>query len=219
MARFGLTPETLARLLYPQTIIFMGALAFALVLISFVVRAKACYSYDLAATLRLQRFETPCFTGAARAATYLGNALTVIVLGVLVLAGCTLVGRPEIGMPPVFSLLALPLNAILKRTLDRARPGEKEAKIHGGPRWGFSYPSGHSMASSAFYWTVAVLVYLLVPVPIVAQISVVLCALVPIACGISRIYLGAHWLSDVIAGWTGGAICALAATALYAPLA
>ena len=207
-----------AALLYPETMIFMGCLAVALILVSVVVRSKATYSYDLAATLKLQRFDTPHFTRIARISTFLGNATTVIALAVIIFVASLLQNRAEAGMPVVFSLFALPLNAILKNIFDRERPGEKEAKVHGGPRWGFSYPSGHSMASSAFYWTVAVLVVLLVPIEGLRHVLVALLALIPFATGLSRIYLGAHWLSDVVAGWTGGAIVALASTALYAPL-
>ncbi|RYG74999.1 phosphatase PAP2 family protein [bacterium] len=218
MKRFGLTPETLARLLYPETMIFMGCLAVALILISFVVRSRATYSYDLAATLRLQRFETPFFTRGARIATYLGNATTVIALAMMLVVVSIVVDLAPAGMTLVASLFALPLNAILKNIFDRERPGEKEAKIHGGPRWGFSYPSGHSMASAAFYWTLGVLIFLLLPSPLLTPLVVFVVSAIPLATGISRIYLGAHWLSDVVAGWTGGAIVALAASALYAPL-
>lgn len=218
MQRFGITPETLARLLYPQTMVFLGCLAVALILVSVVVRSKATYSYDLAATLKLQRFETQVFTSVARKATFLGNATTVIALTVILFSVSAFTHRVEAGMPLVFSLLSLPLNAILKNIFDRERPGEKEAKVHGGPRWGFSYPSGHSMASAAFYWTLAVLVYLLVPIEGLRHVLVLVLILVPLATGFSRIYLGAHWLSDVVAGWTGGAIVALASSAMYAPL-
>lgn len=218
MERFGVTREQFARVLYPETMIFMGCLAVALVLVSFVVRSKATYSYDLAATLRLQRLETAFFTRVAKIATFLGNATTVIALAVLLFVASAVTNRAEAGFPLIASLFALPLNAILKNIFDRERPGEKEAKIHGGPRWGFSYPSGHSMASAAFYWTLAVLLFLLVPIDGVRHILVLLAAIVPFATGLSRIYLGAHWLSDVVAGWTGGAIVALASSALYAPL-
>ena len=219
MNRFGLSPEAIERLTYPETMVFLGSLAVTLALISAVVRMRATYRYDLAATLYLQRLESPLLTTVARTATFLGNATTVVALAVLLGGVLVWLGRSAAAILVGLSLLSLPLNAVLKNIFDRARPGEKEVRVHGGPRWGFSYPSGHSMASAAFYGTLATMGWLLGPSEGARGAAAGMFVLVPIACGVSRIYLGAHWLSDVVAGWTGGAIVALAAGALYAPLA
>lgn len=199
--------------------VFLGSLVVTLALVSLVVRVRATYRYDLAATLYLQRLETPLLTTVARTATFLGNATTVVALAVAVAGSFLYLGRGAAAILVGLSLLALPLNAVLKNIFDRARPGEKEVRVHGGPRWGFSYPSGHSMASAAFYGTLATMGWLLGPSDLVRVAVAGLFVSVPVVCGVSRIYLGAHWLSDVVAGWTGGAIVALAAGALYAPLA
>ncbi len=229
MRRFGLTPEALARLTYPQTMVFLGSLAATLTLLSLVVRMRATYRYDLAATLCLQRLESPLLTKIARGATFLGNATTVVGIAVLLFVAFAALGRIEAGILVGLSLFALPLNAVLKSLFSRQRPGEagpveedereKGVRVYGGPRWGFSFPSGHSMASSAFYGTVATMGWLLVPGEPLRSVVAGGLVVVPFVCGISRIYLGAHWLSDVVAGWTGGALVALAASALYAPLA
>ena len=111
--------------------------------------------------------------------------------------------------------LALPINAIVKNIVDRHRPGEAEAKIHPGPRWGFSYPSGHSMGAAAFYGFLAFLCWILIPeLPLRIALTSMF-ALLPILVGLSRVYLGAHWASDVVGGWAGGLFVATPLALLY----
>jgi len=145
----------------------------------------------------------------------MGNSLTVILLCAGVVA-ISLVGEqgPLVVLAP-FTLLALPINAFVKNIVDRKRPGEDEAKIHPGPRWGFSYPSGHSMGSAAFYGFLAFVCWFLVPTFPLRVALVSTFALLPVCVGISRIYLGAHWLSDVVAGWAGGLFVAVPLALLY----
>lgn len=215
MTALGLARERLERLLLPETLIFLGLLAFALLMISVVVRVKATYRYDLAATLWLQRLESPLLTKLALAATTLGNASTLVALAAIGLVSGWATRRLEAGIILAASLVALPINAIWKNVVDRQRPGQEEAKLFGGPRWSFSFPSGHAMGTAAFYGTLAALLWVAIPNGSMRVGEASFLFLLPALCGLSRIYLGAHWLSDVVAGWTAGATVALAAVALY----
>lgn len=91
-------------------------------------------------------------------------------------------------------------NLLLKELFRRERP-ELHRLIEEG---GYSFPSGHSMASFLFYGMVAVFLYLFV-VSRLAKLGIVLAAVILIACvGASRIYLGVHYPSDVLAGYAAG---------------
>ncbi len=201
-----LTPESLAVLLV--TTLIVTALAI-------LIRLRVTYRLDLSATKALQTFERPWATRLAKWATWMGNSLTVVLLCVGVVAIALLCRQGEVAVLAPFTLLSLPINAVVKNVVDRKRPGEEEARIHPGPRWGFSYPSGHSMGSAAFYGFLAFLLWTLIPgLPLrVGLVSAF--ALLPVLVGVSRVYLGAHWTSDVVGGWAGGLFVAVPLALLY----
>ena len=64
----------------------------------------------------------------------------------------------------------------------------------------YSYPSGHALASTAVYLTLAILAYEYLQTPVRRWIGLVAMATLAIGIGLTRIYLGVHFPSDVIAG-------------------
>ena len=103
-------------------------------------------------------------------------------------------------------LLALSIAGLVGRAIKistgRARPSVKAEHVWNGPRWSSKYhafPSGHVVASTAFF---AVLVF--------ANRRIGLpCLAIPIGIAFSRIYGGAHYLSDVVCAAVLGILCAL----------
>jgi len=90
---------------------------------------------------------------------------------------------------------------VIKRTVPRARPSVKSELRWGGPRFSTKYhafPSGHVAASAAFFGVI-----------IFARRRVGLaCLPIPILIGFSRMYIGAHYLSDVVCAAVLGIFCA-----------
>lgn len=78
---------------------------------------------------------------------------------------------------------------------------------------GFSYPSGHAAASMALYGLLTLLAVRETRGPLRA-LAATTGALLILAIGATRVYLGAHYPSDVLAGWLAGVLCAAAAWAL-----
>jgi undecaprenyl-diphosphatase len=192
-------------------------LAVFLVAVSILIRLPITLKVDVAVTRYLQMLDTKGLSKAARWLTFLGNGATIIPLGIAALVVAGFAKRGTEGIYLMASLISLPLNVILKNIFDRKRPGEEHVRVYPGPRWGFSYPSGHSMGTAAFYGFLAFLVWLhLGSSPARIPLAVVL-ALIPIGTGLSRIYLGAHWFSDVVAGWTGGLLVLITLAAIYTP--
>jgi membrane-associated phospholipid phosphatase len=143
--------------------------------------------------------------------TFLGNALVIS-------AGTGLIGfwfarrRNWKKLILLFSAVAggALLNLVLKNIFQRTRPAIPGAYM---VDTGFSFPSGHSMISLVFYGMIAYLALSYITSKkwkafIVAG-ALAICALI----GFSRLYLGVHFLTDVLAGWAAGglwlAICIL----------
>ena len=91
---------------------------------------------------------------------------------------------------------------VIKRTFPRARPSVKSELRWGGPHFStkyHSFPSGHVGASTAFFGVL-----------LIARRRVGLaCLPIPILIGFSRMYIGAHYLSDVVCAAVLGFLCAL----------
>ena len=97
---------------------------------------------------------------------------------------------------------------LLKHIYNRPRP---DLVPHGSYVYSASFPSGHSTLSAATYLTLATVIASLEPERETKLLTYGVAVLVVVGVGFSRIYLGVHWPSDVLAGWalgSGWAFCA-----------
>lgn len=99
------------------------------------------------------------------------------------------------------------LDEMLKLSFRRARPSVASEFIHGGS---WSFPSGHAMNSLVGYSMLAFLLREHVTNARVRVIIALVAALLIVAIGFSRLYLGVHYLSDVTAGYLAGSAWVLA---------
>jgi undecaprenyl-diphosphatase len=137
--------------------------------------------------------------------------LTVLTTGYLLVAGKML----GAWLTPISVGGAALVMSGLKELFERPRP---DVVPHLVEVTSASFPSGHSMISTAAYLTLAVLiaensarragVY-------VTAVAVLVCVLI----GSSRVYLGVHWPTDVLAGWCAGAAWAMGCWLVACPLA
>jgi undecaprenyl-diphosphatase len=127
-------------------------------------------------------------------------AVLAIVLGVLIgpwlhgIAGALTIGLASLG------------NEWFKASMARHRPDLLEPVLL---ERGFSFPSGHSLLSMVAYGVLGVLVMRSrLPLGVRRGVEAVL-AVVILLVGLSRVWLGVHYPTDVLAGWTAGAVIVL----------
>ena len=147
--------------------------------------------YKMVSTFLISDFATPI----AKFITNFGGAIFLIILTIALFI---LIRNKKIGVS-IFSNLVLVtiLNQLLKRILQRSRPTEYRII----EETGYSFPSGHSMVSMAFYGYLIYLIYKYVKNKYVKWISIVLLSILICSIGVSRIYLGVHYTSDVLGGF------------------
>jgi undecaprenyl-diphosphatase len=149
----------------------------------------------------------PWFEEAVRDITALGSA-PALVIAVLAVAGFLALAKAW--RPAIFTLVAsgggLILSSLLKYTIDRPRP---DLVPHGNLIYTSSFPSGHSMMSAVVYLTLAALVTRLIERKRLKGYALGVAMILTLLVGVSRVYLGVHWPSDVLAGWAAGAAWAL----------
>ena len=147
--------------------------------------------YKLVSTFLISDFATPI----AKFITNFGGAIFLITLTIVLLV---LIKNKKIGIS-IFSNLVIVtiLNQLLKAILQRPRPTEYRIV----EETGYSFPSGHSMVSMAFYGYLIYLIYKYVKNKYIKWISIVLLSILVCSIGISRIYLGVHYTSDVLGGF------------------
>jgi undecaprenyl-diphosphatase len=97
----------------------------------------------------------------------------------------------------------------VKHVIDRARP---DIVPHHDLVYSSSFPSGHAVMAPVVYLTLAAILAAGDRRRSVKVLLLIGAAVLVVAIGVSRVYLGVHWPTDVLAGWTMGAAIALAAS-------
>ena len=147
--------------------------------------------YNLVSSLLISDFMTPI----AKLITNFGGAIFLIGLTVILFFA---IKNKKIGLS-IFSNLVIVtvLNQLLKYILQRPRPTEYRIINESG----YSFPSGYSMVSMAFYGYLIYLIYKYAKNKYVKWTSIILLSILIGLIGLSRIYLGVHYTSDVLAGF------------------
>ncbi|MFA5776796.1 MAG: phosphatase PAP2 family protein [Patescibacteria group bacterium] len=158
--------------------------------------------FDRIVTSVVRFFSSDRMTMGMKAVSQLGSPWMLVIVGMLMML-YTGIGRRHFWdtvLVPIALIGGMILNETLKYGFHRQRPGlHRLVEVSG-----FSFPSGHSMMSFIFYGLMVYLVWANFPgKALKLAVSALLICVIP-AVGISRIYLGVHYPSDVLAGFSAG---------------
>ncbi len=172
-------------------ICLIGILAIIIDILQQEIVSKDMFVYKLISKYLISDFSLPI----VKFITNLGSALFVIAVSILLLV---FLKDKVIGLS-IFLNLAIVggLNQILKMIFQRPRPVGYRLIEESG----YSFPSGHSMISAAFYGFLIYLIYKKVENKYIKYSLIIGLTLLIVCIGLSRIYLGVHYASDVLAGF------------------
>ena len=168
--------------------------------------------YVTAADLAVQQWFLGIRTGFLNTAvsllTHTTDTITIVVLcGLLILSPVP--GRLKYGVPVTLTALGdMAVYKIMKHIFLRQRP---DVMYHLVEQGGYSFPSGHSATSVAVYGLLFYLIRKHCKNPLAKNVLSGLCLFLAVFVGPSRLYVGVHWFTDVLAGWCIGGIAVLTA--------
>jgi undecaprenyl-diphosphatase len=195
------TADERRRLVRRETILattFLGISALLLV----TVVAGATQRFDQQALDAFKRLRTERLDVFVEQVTALGNLVTLVVFSVgIAITLRFAMNLREIGFIVASIVGGRVLHVVLRALVDRTRPQAIDTIFSIDSS---SFPSGHAMMSAIVYPTFALLLAELIENSWARNTIIAGSFLLAAAIGVSRLYLGVHYVTDVIAGWSAG---------------
>jgi undecaprenyl-diphosphatase len=150
----------------------------------------------------------PWFEHAIRDITSLGSNVVVVLMALAVIGFLALSGTPGAAiLVSVSTGGGMLLTSVLKDLFERGRP---DIVPHAVEVFSTSFPSGHATLAAVTYLTLGALLARVQARTGLKVYSLGVAVLLTLLVGVSRVYLGVHWPTDVMAGWCVGASWAIA---------
>jgi len=183
-----------------QVAILSGAVV-CFALITYIVITGMSSGFDNAVMEFFYGIRKPGLDTLMELITYMANWETIVIICLLLM--CFPQTRRKAGISvSIAALLSTLVKAVIKTAVARPRPEESFFLIE---QSGFAYPSGHAMTGMAVYLLLFVLTREYITDSRKKNLLSVIFVFVAFAVGISRVYLGVHFPTDVIGGWVLGA--------------
>ncbi|MEV4262641.1 phosphatase PAP2 family protein [Kribbella sp. NPDC049584] len=189
------------RMLLGLLVTVLGAIAFA-VQADAAVEGDGLAAFDPGLTENFIDHRTAVLSKVAQTVTFFGQVAVLTGLTVVVCALLRILTRRW--RPAVVLAVGMAGAGILtyglKVLIGRHRPDS--SLVIGTVDTGFSFPSGHTLSSTVFFVLLAALLWYSHVSRKIKVAGAIVAVVLSIAMGLSRVYLGYHWATDVLAGWT-----------------
>lgn len=200
-----------AMLVWAVLLLIAGAFS----VLTYLIMTTSSLATDLQITQVVQRVQSPFFAWFMGVISWPGFAPQAELLAglmILVLVGLGL--RWEAVVALTAALLSTAINVLVKELIQRPRPTPSQVNVVAALTT-YSFPSGHVMFYVSFFGFLGFLaLYLLKPSAIRCLLLLLLGSLIALI-GLSRIFLGEHWASDVLGSYLLGSLMLVAVVQFY----
>ena len=187
-----------------QLSLFAAIGAFAV--LTFMVKTTPSFPIDLEIERAIQSINSPIFAGLMYLISWPGFSPQSFILSVLIVLAIYLLGlRWEAITALVAALLPPLVNVLVKDWIRRPRPTIDLVNVFGILN-SYSFPSGHVMFYVGFFGFLWFLIYTLLKRSWIRTLLLIFLGSLIALVGISRIYLGQHWPSDVLGAYLLGGL-------------
>lgn len=198
-----------------RTQLGIGVLLLLFIVLALAVTSPVLRGWDAHVSREAQEHTNPTLLSVARGLTNLGQFYGLIALALPLSAWLLREGRRYAALFLSLTIFGHLFSVWIKLLFHRPRPGALDDVQVFYPAGGSSFPSGHALAATMFFGFLAYVLMLAIREK--GRRYALVAASLMVGAGIcwSRVYVGAHFFSDVIGGIVAGLACLLAFVAAY----
>jgi membrane-associated phospholipid phosphatase len=201
-----------------RAVLFRVMLVFitgAFAALTFMVKAMPFFAIDLRITRDIQLIHLQAFALLMRLISWPGfSPQAMIIAGLIIL----LIYGFGLHWEAVITLIAVvfstAINVLVKDLIQRPRPLPAQVNVF-APLTSYSFPSGHVMFYICFFGFIGFLAYSLLKPSLKRSLLLLLCGGLVALIGVSRVFLGEHWASDVLGSYLLGSLILVAIIQIY----
>jgi membrane-associated phospholipid phosphatase len=201
-----------------RAVLFQGTLvviACAFAVLTFLVKTMPSFAIDLQVTRAIQLINFPLFMPLMIVISWPGfGPQNIIIAGLIILLIYGFGLHWEAIMALIAAVFSTAINLLVKDLIQRPRPTSKVVTVIDTLN-SYSFPSGHVMFYLGFFGFIAFLAFSLLKPTLKRSLILAFIGILVVLIGISRIYLGEHWASDVLGAYLLGSLTLVAIVQFY----
>lgn len=183
--------------------------------LTFLVKTVPSFAVDLQITRAVQSIDFPFAALSMSLISWPGfNPQVMIIAGLIILSIYGFGLHWEAAMALTAAVLSTAINVLVKDLVQRPRPMPGQVNVV-ATLTGYSFPSGHVMFYSVFCGYMGFLAFSLLKPSLKRSLLLVFFGSLVVLIGVSRIYLGEHWASDVLGSYLLGSLILVAIIQFY----